>query len=171
MKIQILLIITALFLFGLNAKSQSILKIGHVKVQELVQMHPDIDSIHSVLAQETKDMEDVYAEMQTEQQRKMEIFEKENATYSDFMRKAKQEELLELSQKIQSYNQNAQQIIRQRNMQLIQPIYEEVNSTIADISREQGLTYALDTSSGNIAFIADEALDITPLVKARLGIQ
>jgi len=169
MKIKILLFSLAVILFSYGAKSQSTLKIGHVNVQELVQTHPDIDSIHAVLQQETKDMEDVYAEMQAEQQRKMDAFEKESATYSEFMKNAKQQELLELSQKIQSYNQNAQQIIRQRNMQLIQPVYEEVNSAIADISKEQGLTYVLDVSSGTVAFIADNALDITPLVKERLG--
>lgn len=169
MKIKILLFSLAVILFSYGAKSQSTLKIGHVNVQELVQTHPDIDSIHAVLQQETKDMEDVYAEMQAEQQRKMDAFEKESATYSEFMKNAKQQELLELSQKIQSYNQNAQQIIRQRNMQLIQPVYEEVNSAIADISKEQGLTYVLDVSSGTVAFIGANALDITPLVKARLG--
>lgn len=169
MKIKILLFSLAVILLSYGARSQSTLKIGHVNVQELVQTHPDIDSIHAVVEQEAKDMEEVYAEMQAEQQRKMDAFEKESATYSEFMKNAKQQELLELSQKIQSYNQNAQQIIRQRNMQLIQPVYEEVNLAVAEISKEQGLTYVLDISSGTVAFIAADALNITPLVKERLG--
>lgn len=171
MKFKILLFSLALFVVHFAAKSQTTLKIGHVNVQEIVQMHPDIDSIHAQLEQETKDMEEVYADMVAEQQRKMDAFEKENAGYSDAMKKAKQDELLELSQKIQNYNQSAQQRIRQRNMQLIQPVYEEVNAAIADIANQEGLTYVLDVSTGTVAFIAEDALDITPMVKEHLGIK
>lgn len=168
MTIRILLIALFLF-FGLNAaQAQTTLKIGHVNVQELVQTHPDVDSIHAVLEQETKDMEEVYAGMLQEQQTKMDAFEKESATYSEVMKKAKQQELLELSQKIQNYNQNAQQQIRQRNMQLIQPVYQQVTAAINDVSKEKGLTYVLDVSAGNVAYVSSDATDITPLVKKRL---
>lgn len=169
MKIRILLIVFTVSFFSLAAKSQTTLKIGHVNVQELVQTHPDLDSIHALLDKEKQDMEEVYAEMLSEQQRKMDNFEKESAGYSEFMKKSKQDDLLALSQKIQSYNQNAQQILRQRNMELIQPIYEEVNKTIEEISEAQGLTYVLDISTGSVAYISKNALDITPMVKEKLG--
>ena len=171
MKIRILLIVFAISFFSLSAKSQTTLKIGHVNVQELVQTHPDVDSIQAVLAQEKKDMEEVYADMLGEQQRKMDAFDKESATYSDIMRQSKQEELLALSQKIQNYNQNAQQVLRQRNMELVQPIYEEVNKTIEEVSEAQGLTYVLDISAGSVAYISKNALDITSMVKEKLGIK
>ena len=171
MKIRTLLILSAILVFNLAAKSQTTQKIGHVNIQELVQMHPDIDSIHSVLEQERKDMEEVYAEMQQEQQQKMDAFEKESAGYSEFMRKSKQDELLTLAQKIQNYNQNASQLIRQRNMELIQPLYDEVNEAIQEVSEEEGFTYVLDISNGSLAFIAKNAPDITPKVKEKLGIK
>ena len=171
MKTKILSIFIAILIFSIQGKAQNPLKIGHVNVQELVQTHPDIDSIHAVLEQETKDMQEVYADMVQEQQTKMYTFEKESAGYSEIMKKTKQEELLALSQKVQNYNQTAQQRIRQRNMELIQPIYQEVNQAISDVAKENGFTYILDESSGNIAFISDDAEDITPKVKEKLGIK
>lgn len=171
MKTKILSIFIAILIFSIQGKAQNPLKIGHVNVQELVQTHPDIDSIHAVLEQETKDMQEVYADMVQEQQTKMDTFEKESAGYSEIMKKTKQEELLALSQKVQNYNQTAQQRIRQRNMELIQPIYQEVNQAISDVAKENGFTYILDESSGNIAFISDDAEDITPKVKEKLGIK
>lgn len=171
MRTRILPIIIAIFIFTFTGKAQTTLKIGHVNVQELVQTHPDIDSIHAVLEQETKDMEEVYADMLKEQQNKMDIFEKESAGYSEIMKKSKQEELLALSQKIQTYNQTAQQQIRKRNMELVQPVYEEVNEAIKKVSKEKGLTYVLDVSTGTLAYISEGAEDITPLVKKQLGIE
>jgi outer membrane protein len=168
MKFRIILLLFIVFVGFNKAEAQATLKIGHVNVQELVQTHPDIDSIHAVLEQETKDMEEVYADMLQEQQTKMDVFEKESAGYSEVIKKARQEELLDLSQKIQNYNQNAQQQIRQRNMQLLQPVYQQVTTAINDVSKEKGLTYVLDISAGNVAYVAPDALDITPLVKKRL---
>ena len=171
MKTKILSIFISILVFSLQGNAQKPLKIGHVNTQELVQTHPDIDSIHAVLEQEQKDMQEVYNDMLQEQQTKMDAFEKESAGYSEIMKKSKQEELLALSQKIQNYNQTANQRIRQRNMELIQPIYQEVNQAISDVAKENGFTYILDVSSGNIAFISDDAEDITPKVKEKLGIK
>lgn len=171
MKIKILLLFFIILGTTLAGKSQNPLKIGHVNVKELVQTHPDIDSIYAVLEQETRDMEEVYAQMVQEQQSKMDLFEKESAGYSEIMKKSKQEELLSLSQKIQNYNQTAQQRIRQRNMDMIQPIYESVNKAIETVAEEKGLTYVLDVSTGNIAYISKSAEDITPLVKKILELK
>ncbi len=171
MKIRILLSFLTVFFFSISAEAQSSLKIGHVNVQELVQTHPDIDSLYAVLEQETKDMQELYADMLQEQQTKMDAFDKESAGYSEMMLRAKQEELLALSQKIENYNHSAQQQIRQRNTQLIQPVYNAVNQAIEEISEAQGLTYVLDISSGTVAFVAKNAIDITPMVKQKLGIK
>ncbi len=164
------LLLFSLFIFAgiYTSKAQSNIKIGHVNVQELVQSHPGLDSLQAVLEQETKDMEEVYADMLQEQQTKMDAFDKESAGYSEAMKKAKQDELLQLSQKIQNYNQTAQQQLRQRNMQLVQPIYEKVTEAINAVSKEKGLTYVLDISTGLVAYIAPDAIDITPLVKQNL---
>jgi outer membrane protein len=168
MKVRILLVFV-LFLAGNSLLAQSTLKIGHVNVQELVQKHPDTDSIYVVIEQEAKDMEDVYSDMLKEQQLKMETFEAESAGYSDFKKKAKQDELLALSQKIQNFNQTAQQQIRQRNIKLLQPVYDEVNAAIKKVAGENKFTYVLDISAGNIAYISPDSEDITARVLEELN--
>lgn len=164
MKIRILLVLSALVLTGLNIQAQQTLKIGHVNVQELAGKHPAMDSIRAVVEQETKDMEEIYAEMLAEQETKLTAFEKESETYSEFVKNTKQAELIELAQKIQTFNQTAQQQIQQRNMQLIRPIYEEINQEIANIAGGNNFSYILDVSTGSVAYISPESEDITPLV-------
>jgi len=164
MKIRILLIIMFVFFASSYLRAQPGLKIGHVNVQELVQKHPDTDSIHAVLQQEAKDMEDVYGEMLEEQETKMNAFEQENAGYSDFVRKTKQQELLELSQKIETFNQTANQQIRQRNIEMLQPVYNDVNEAIKKVAKENRYTYVLDVSAGVIAYLSPDSEDITARV-------
>lgn len=170
MKIRILLLFfVSVCCAGFSASAQSTLKIGHVNVQELVAKHPATDSIHAVIEQEARDMEDVYAEMLQEQQVKMEAFESENSGYSDFMRKTKQEELLALAQKIETFNQTANQQLRKRNVELLQPVYNDVNEAIKAISKANKFTYVLDISAGNIAYISPDSEDITARVLERLN--
>lgn len=168
MKLKILLISVLLSSTMSGLKAQSILKIGHVNIQELVQKHPDMDSIRALVQQETKDLEEVYAEMLAEYENKIKKFEGESAGYSDFMKDAKQTEIVDLEKKIENYRQNAEQQLQQRNRELITPIYTEINEEIANIAAYNKFTYILDVSNGTVAYISPESEDITALVSEKL---
>ncbi|WP_347839474.1 OmpH family outer membrane protein [uncultured Draconibacterium sp.] len=146
------------------SKAQQSLKIGHVNIQELVQKHPAMDSLRAIVEQESKDMEEIYQEMLEEHEAAIQKFEQENEGYSDFVRETKQNEILEQSQKIQNYNQTAQQQLQRRNMELIQPVYKQINQEISNIAGAQKFTYVLDISAGNVAYVSPESEDLTPLV-------
>lgn len=159
------LLITSLFIFVVcSLSAQNPLKIGHVNVQELVQKHPMMDSIKVTLEKETKEMEEIYTEMLAEHEGKMKVFEAESSGYSDFVKETKQKELMELAQKIQTYNQSAQQQLQQRNMELIQPVYQQINQEVANVAGAQNFSYILDVSTGSVAYISPQSQDITPLV-------
>ena len=164
MKIKFLLPLFVILLAAATANAQQTLKIGHVNIQELVQKHPLIDSIQTIIAQESKDMQEIYEEMIAEHEAAIEKFEAESDTYSDFVKQTRQNEILEQSQKIQTYNQTAQQQLQNRNMELIQPIYKEINQEISNIAGAQNFTYVLDVSAGNVAYISPNSEDLTPLV-------
>lgn len=164
MKIKVLLTTVVVFLSVTIIQAQQNLKIGHVNIQQLVQKHPLMDSIQNIIEQEAKDMEEIYQEMITEHEEAIKKFETENENYSDFVRETRQNEILQQSQKIQSYNQTAQQQLQQRNMELIQPIYKQINQEISNIAGAELFTYILDVSSGNVAYISPDSKDLTPLV-------
>lgn len=171
MKAKNLLFLGILFITTLGLKAQTSLKIGHVNVQELVQKHPSMDSIKTLLENDSKDMEEIYSEMLSEHESKLKAFEAENATYSDFVKQAKQTELMELAQKIQNYNQSAQQHMQQRNAELVQPIYKDINQEIANIAGYEKFSYILDVSTGAVAYIAPESEDITSKVFEKLTVK
>ncbi|WP_346856131.1 OmpH family outer membrane protein [uncultured Draconibacterium sp.] len=168
MKFKILLFALVLFCSFVNLKAQTALKIGHVNVQELAQKHPDMDSIRAIVEQETKDMEEIYGEMIAEHDAKLKVYEEESESYSEFVRTTKENELLELAQKIQTYSQNAEEQLQRRNMQLIRPVYEQINEEISNIAGYNKFTYILDISNGSVAYISPESEDITPLVLEKI---
>jgi len=164
---HLLLAVSLLFIFC-GVQAQQTLKIGHVNVQELVQKHPAMDSIRVLLQKEQTEMEQVYSEMLDEHEARIQKFEKESDGYSDFVKKTKQEEIMEQAQKIQDYNQNAQKQLQQRNMELIQPVYQQINQEIANIAGAANFSYVLDVSNGSVAYISPESEDITPLVLEKI---
>ncbi len=168
MKIKYLLLTLSLLFILCGVQAQQTLKIGHVNIQELVQKHPAMDSIKVLLQKEQTEMEEVYNEMLEEHEARIQKFENESDSYSDFVKKTKQEEILEQAQKIQNYNQSAQQQLQQRNMELIQPIYQQINQEITNIAGQNHFTYVLDVSTGSVAYISPESEDITPLVLERI---
>lgn len=153
-------------LLGLNewATAQNTVKIAHVNIQELVKQHPKTAEAHEILEQEKADMQEVYDQMLAEHEAAISKFEKESATYSDFVKETKQKEILDQSQKIQVYSENAQTTIKKRNMELLEPIYKEINQLIARTANEKGITYVLDTGSGAVAYVAPSSIDLTPVI-------
>ena len=168
MKIKYLLTAVVILVSVVVSNAQQALKIGHVNIQELVQKHPMIDSLQTIIEQESKDMQEIYEEMIQEHEAAIEKFEAESDGYSDFVKQTRQNEILEQSQKIQTYNQTAQQQLQNRNMELIQPIYKEINQEISNIAGAQNFTYVLDVSAGNVAYISPNSEDLTPLVLAEI---
>lgn len=168
MKLNRLAIFLVIVFAGFSAKAQNTLKIGHVNIQELVQKHPAADSIQAVLEAETKEMEKLYGEMISEHETKLAAFEKEKSGYSEFVLKSKENELVEMAQKIQDYNRNAQQQLQKRNMELLKPVYEQINREVSNYAGLNHFTYILDISTGCAAYISPESENITPKILEKL---
>ena len=54
---------------------------------------------------------------------------------------------------------------------LFKPIYDKAMAAIKNVAEENNFTYIFDVSSGVILFHSNDSQDVTPLVKAKLGIQ
>jgi len=167
--ISILLLIT-LFSTSIFVSAQENLKIGHVNIPEIMQQLPETDSLKTVLENETKDMEKMYEEMITEHEASIKEYEQKKASYSEFVKNEKEKSLMEMANKIQQFNQNANQQLQQRNMELLQPVYQKINAAIEKIALSNHFTYILDLSNGAVAFYSPNSENINPLVLKELNI-
>ena len=86
------------------------------------------------------------------------------------VRTTKEKELTDLGNRIQDFQQTAQESIQKKKEELYGPILKKAEDAIKDIAKEKAYSYIFDTSLGSVIF-AQESDNIMPLVKTRLGIK
>jgi len=101
--------------------------------------------------------------------------------YQDLQRKEQQGELspkmleeegarlTEEQTKIQQYEQDMQKQLAEKQQTLLQPILDRVNEQIAEVAKEEGLDFIIDSST-QVLLYADETKDVTEKVRAKLGL-
>ena len=75
-----------------------------------------------------------------------------------------------MQQRIQQFEQMAQQDLQQQQQTLIQPVLEKANNAIKEVAEENGFVYIFDISRGNPVYFSEKSIDIQPLVRTKLGI-
>lgn len=154
-----------LFTYGQN------LKFGHINSNELMEVMPQKDSAMAVLEKEFKEMEGILEDMQVELNKKYQSYLEAQPTLSDIAKRTKEQELQELQQRIQAYQQTAQQDLQKREMELVQPLMEAAKKAIEDVAKENGFIYVFDSGAGVVLYHSEKSTDIMPLVKKKLNIQ
>lgn len=82
----------------------------------------------------------------------------------------RQTELEKQRQDIQAFEQKAQQDLEAKRSLLLQPILAKIDDALKAVAKENGFLMIFDISTGSMLF-ASETIDVTPLVKKKLGIQ
>jgi outer membrane protein len=70
---------------------------------------------------------------------------------------------------IAKYEQEVYEKLAQKREQLFSPILDRVNQAMSDVAKENQFMFVFDSSS-QVLLYSDETLDVTKLVKAKLGI-
>jgi outer membrane protein len=156
-------IIVFLLLTGITY-SQSQLKIGHVDIMKILSSLPERDSAQLVLDKETKEIETSFGEMQVIYNKLVDDYTKGQSTFSEIVKKAKEDEILDKQKRLQEFEQNATATLQRRNAELIQPIYEKIVKTIEKVATQNSFTYILDVSKGSVAFTSIDSQNIDQLV-------
>ncbi len=110
---SLLRLLTVLFIVVLSFSSGAQeLKFGHIDLQATIQVLPELKSAEAEMNTFQKELEDVLAEMQQNYQTSLQELEQLGEDASEVKRNAKISELQNLQQRIQGYQQNAQQQIQ-----------------------------------------------------------
>ena len=77
--------------------------------------------------------------------------------------------LEEERESIAKYEQEVYQKLTQKREELYKPLLDKVNKAMEDVATENGFALVFDSST-QILVYADESLDVTKMVKTKLGI-
>jgi outer membrane protein len=171
-KFRTILAVAACLLVAGFAKGQEA-KFGHINLQSLIQMMPERAAAETEYNKQVKEMSEELDAQQKELQRKYEDYISKRDSLSEIVRSAKETEIQDMQQRIQNFNQVAQQQLQQKQSEMLKPIFEKAQKAVSDVGKEKGLFYVFDISGelGTVLYHSNESLDILPLVKTKLGLK
>lgn len=114
-----------------------------------------------------KSLESQLQAMTAEYQQSVQEYQANEATYTDLVKQDKVTEITGLEQRIQSFQQNAQQALQSKEQELLEPILQKARQAIEDVASEGDYTYIFDKSVGSILYVK-ESENILDKVKIKL---
>lgn len=165
-----LILVVVLFAGNLLAfaqgKVEKPLKIGYIATDELVGLMPEAEKADTELKEYQASLAQQGQDMMKELNDKDSIFVKDSAKYSPSMKEIKRNELMALYQKVQGWNQQAQDLYQQKAQEKIAPLRAKAMEAIKAVASDNGYTYILDS---NAVLVGPPGDDILELVKTKLG--
>ncbi len=171
MKRFTMFMLAAALLFTGSVFAQSTPKFAHINGQELLTLMPDRDSAEAKLNAYGEDLSAQVDELHVEYNNKLQTYMQRRETFTQAIREAREKELTSLQQRIQEFEQTAQQDFQRMQGELMRPIMEKADAAIKKVAKEQGVMYVFDLSVGSVVYFSDESIDLMPFVKKELGIQ
>jgi len=146
-------------------------KFGHIDLQALIQIMPERATAEKQFTAYQKELEDALGIMQKEFQTIYLEYAQKKDSMTETVRKMKEDDLNAKNERIQTYQQSAQQQLQTKQQELLKPVFDKADKAVKEVGAEKGLVYVFDMSSRVILYNSKESVDILPFVKTKLGIQ
>lgn len=161
------LIVAGVLAMGfLSSSAQN--KIGYISTDELISIMPEAEKADAQL----KEYQSALAEQGQDHMKNLSAkdsaFSKDSLKLTPSMRDIKRKELIELYQKVQNFQNEAQEMYQQEAQRKIAPIRDKAMAAIKDVAKENGYSYVLDV---NAVIVAPPGDDLLALVKKKLNIK
>lgn len=167
---KIVLLTFCVLSFGALSEAQD-LKFGHINTNELISLMSERDSAVMKLQTYQNDLEETLEGMGAEYNNKLNEYQRKRNEWAPVVVETKERELSELGQRIQQFQQNAQQEMAQMQQTLMAPVIEKAQNAITKVARANNLVYVFDLSTGSLIYFDDAvSVNLLPLAKKELGI-
>lgn len=157
-------------LFAGSVSAQT-LKFGHIDFQQTQQLMPEFKAAIAGIEKVQATLETQLGAMQKEYQDKgkeyVALAQAKDA--NEALVKAKQDEVQSIQERIQTFQQTAQESLQKEQTKQIQPVQDKLRKAINDVAKEQGLLYVFEVNA--LLYHSEQSIDIASLVKTKLGIK
>ncbi len=161
------LIVAAVMAFGvLSATAQN--KIGYINTDELIGVMPEAEKADAELKEYQGSLQQQGQDLMKELNDKDSLFVRDSAKLSPSMKEIKKNELVALYQRVQNWNQQAQEMYQAEAQKKIAPLRNKALEAIRAVAKESGYSYILDVSA---VIVGPPGDDVLALVKKKLGIK
>jgi len=159
--------ILAFLIFGAKAVSAQS-KIGYINTEDLMAAMPEAEKAQSDLQDYQTSLQQQGNDYIQELNQKDSEFVKDSAKLSPAAKELRRNDLVQLYQKVQNWNQTMQQMMQEKQQTLLLPIRNKALDAIKTVAKENGYTYVFDAAS---VIVSPPGDDVLPLVKKKLGLK
>jgi outer membrane protein len=161
--------VLSIFSVSVAAKAQTP-KFGHINSADLIQLMPETKQSDSTLRKFGESLDGQLKTMTAEYQSKLQRYQTSRDSMPDAIKAVKEKELEDLGNRIQDFQQTAQESIQKKKEDIYGPILKKADQAIKDVAKEKGYTYIFDTSAGTVLY-AEPSDDIIGQVKTKMGLK
>lgn len=144
-------------------------KFGVINTQTLMEAMPEMKEVQTQIEASGKKYEDEFKALQDEFQKKYTEIQNMEETTPQTIKDRRIQEIQELQQKIEQFRATATQDLQRQQEQLMSPIQQKVMTAIQAVGDEGGYTMIFENQMP--VYVGKDAVDVTSLVKTKLGIQ
>lgn len=163
------IIVLMLIALPLNLIAQE--KLAYVNVQEIFQVMPELADVEKKIAdfneQYRKEMEKMYEEYYA----KTKEYQEGSATMAETIKTRRQSEIVDLEKRIATFQQQANDELQKKQVEMIKALRDKIMKATSEVGVENNYTYIFDISTQSIVYNSPKAVDVTPLVKKKMGIK
>jgi outer membrane protein len=145
-------------------------KIAYIEFQEIMQQMPEFKKANSEMETYGKSLQEELKTMNSEWEKKRADYQKNEKNMAEAIKELKQKEIYDLQNRIQAFQETAQDDVRKKETDLLKPIIEKAKKAISEVAKENGYAYVLDSSPGSPILYKPEGDNLIGLVRKKLGI-
>lgn len=152
------------------ASAQTV-KIGIVDTNAVMTAMPETTAAQTKMQEIQKKYQDESTRLEEEYKRMVDEFQKMKEDELPAIKERKTREINDYQQKIQSFMQTAEQDMQKQYQGLMAPIAQKLKEAIESVGKENSFSMIQNYSPDLILYYGAPVQDITPLVKAKLGLK
>jgi outer membrane protein len=149
-----------------KADAQQI-KIGYISSQELVSIMPETKKADTNLMEYRNALIQSATEKQNAFYAAIEKFNQDSAKFTEAQKQVKRAELTKMGQDLGGEEERIQQLLQERQAQLIGPINKKAYDAVQAVAKEHGYTYIFEREA---LLVCPPGDDIIELVAKKMGI-
>jgi len=183
-KILAVAVIGMLALFSSLAFNQTVaaqeFKVGYIDPRAVMQRMPEAKAIQQQIQNLYEKKQNEIANMQQKLQSELEEYQQKVGVISDDMRLSEEERLSQMDFELRQLQSDAEQEIQQKSAELMEPLFEQIQTSVDNVAELQGLDMVLNLTMGGYSFLESNIIyvsaenktqyDITSEVMQDLGI-
>ena len=143
------------------------LKFGTVNTVDVFNLMPEKATAEKQLEDLSKQYESEFMKMQEEFTTKYKDFVNSQDSMPENI---KQRRMQEIQERIQNFREVATGDLEEQQAKLLAPLQEKIANAVKAVGQENGFTFIFDMSIPSVLYAGGQAVDATPLVKAKLGL-